>query len=142
MPSNSGVRSSYGPGDTDVVGGRIVAQIVDLIANFILAFLVGVLAGVGLQSRAAVFLAFIVVTLAYGTILEGALGQTFGKMLAGVRVVDATGDDVGYGQAFVRNIPALFGGWLTWLVGIAAIAIDTQNQRLFDQLADTYVVRN
>lgn len=141
MVPGTGVRPSYGPGDTDVVGDRIVAQIVDMIAIFVLAFVVGVLAGVGFRSEGAVIVAFIVVTLAYGTVLEGATGQTLGKMLTGVRVVDQTGDDVGYAQAFVRNIPALFGGWLTWLVGVAAIAIDEQNQRLFDQFADTYVVK-
>ena len=31
---------------------------------------------------------------------------------------------------------------MTWLVGVAAIAIDDQNQRLFDQAADTYVVKD
>lgn len=141
MVPGTGVRPSYGPGDTDVVGERIVAQIVDMIAIFVLAFVVGVLAGVGFQSEGAVLVAFIAVTLAYGTVLEGATGQTLGKMLTGIRVVDPTGDDVGYAQAFVRNIPALFGGWLTWLVGVAAIAVDDQNQRLFDQFADTYVVK-
>lgn len=141
MVPRIGVRPSYGPGDTDVVGDRIVAQIVDMVAIFVLAFVVGVLAGVGFQTEGAVLVAFVAVTLAYGTVLEGATGQTLGKMLTGIRVVDPTDDDVGYAQAFVRNVPALFGGWLTWLVGVAAIAIDDQNQRLFDQFADTYVVK-
>ena len=135
-------RVTRNPGDIDVVGARIGAQIVDLIAIFVIGILGAVLVGVGLQSKAIAFLVFIVVTLAYGTILEGAKGQTLGKMLAGVRVVDATGDGVGYGQAFIRNIPALFGGWLTWLVGMAAIAIDDDNQRVFDEVAGTYVVRD
>lgn len=77
-----------------------------------------------------------------GTILEGAKGQTLGKTLTGVRVVDPTGEDISDGQAFVRNVSALFGGWLIWLVGVAAIAVDGQNQRRFDQLEDTCVVRS
>lgn len=140
MVSPTGRRSSYGPGNTDVVGGRIAAQVVDLVVIFVLAVGGGVLFGVGLQSRAGVFLGFILVTLGYGTVLEGAYGQTLGKMLLAVRVVDPAGEEIGYGAAFVRNVPALFGGWLTWLVGVVAIAIDDENQRVFDQLADTYVV--
>lgn len=142
MSTRSSGRSSYGPGDVDVVGGRIVAQIVDMIVVFVLAVVVGLLFGIGLQSRGGVFLGIIVATIAYGTVLEGAYGKTLGKMLIGIRVVGPAGDDVGYGPAFLRNIPALVGGWLTWIVGIAAIATDDQNQRLFDQFADTYVVRD
>ena len=136
----TGTRSSSGPGNTDVVGGRIAAQVVDLIVIFVLAVGGGLLLGVGLQSRAGVFLGSILVTLSYGTVLEGAYGKTLGKMLLAIRVVDPVGEEIGYGAAFVRNLPALFGGWFTWLVGIAAIAIDDENQRVFDQLADTYVV--
>lgn len=141
MSSRTSGRSSYGPGDTDVVGARIGAQIVDLIVVMILAVVVGIAFGISLGSEAGVFLGFIVVMLGYGTVLEGAYGKTLGKMLLGIRVVGATGEDIGFGGAFLRNIPAVFGGWLTWIVGIAAIAIDDRNQRLFDQVADTYVVR-
>jgi uncharacterized RDD family membrane protein YckC len=142
MVSRSNGRSSYGPGDTDVVGGRIAAQVIDMIVIFVLAVVVGVLFGLGLQSRGGIFLGIIVVTIAYGTVLEGAYGKTLGKMALGIRVVGPAGEDIDYGPAFLRNIPALFGSWLTWIVGIAAIAIDDQNQRLFDQFADTYVVRD
>ena len=131
--------SGYGPGDTDVVGARIAAQIVD---SVVIVVLVGVFAvgGVALGGgRAFGTLIGVVVFLGYGTLLEGAFGQTLGKMLLGIRVVDDTGTQVGYGAAFVRNVPVLFGGWLTWLVGMAAIAIDDRNQRLFDQIAGTYV---
>lgn len=142
MSSRTGRRSSYGPGDTDVIGGRIVAQIIDLIVVFILTVVVGTVVGIGLQSQAGIFLGVIVATLGYGTVFEGSTGQTLGKMAMGIRVVDGSGGEIGYAEALVRNIPALFGGWLTWIVGIAAIAIDDQNQRLFDQFAETYVVRS
>lgn len=141
MASATVTPSSYGPGDTDVIGARIVAQIVDFVAILVLGFALGVGVGMALRSEAGVFIGFIGATLAYGTILEGAYGKTLGKMLMNIRVVDRNGDEIGYAKAFVRNIPALFGGWLTWIVGIAAIAISDRDQRLFDQLAETYVVR-
>lgn len=133
-------RRSPSPGNTDVVGARIAAQIIDMIAIFVIMLVVGVAVAGAFRSRGAVFLVFIAVSLGYGTVLEGVYGKTLGKMALGVRVVGRSGEDIGFGAALVRNVPALFGGWLTWLVGMAAIAVDDQNQRLFDQLADTYVV--
>ena len=136
---------SHGPGDVDVVGARIAAQLIDYVVMFIL-LLVVVFAGAGTAGspgaiEATVFFGFLVVGLGYGTVLEGAYGKTVGKMVTDIRVVGRSGREIGYGQALVRNVPALFGGWLTWLVGMAAIAIDNQNQRLFDRAAATYVVR-
>lgn len=132
-----------GPGDVDVIGARIGAQLVDLVAMFVLALVLAfglVSAAGGSGARLLFFLVFFGVAIGYGTVLEGVYGKTFGKILTDVRVVDRRGADIGFGKAFVRNIPALFGGWATWLVGMAAIAMNDDNQRLFDQAADTYVV--
>ncbi|WP_435116868.1 RDD family protein [Halolamina sp. C58] len=137
---------SSGPGDVNVVGGRIAAQLLDYAVMFLLLIVVVFVgaAAAGSQggAEATVFFGLLAVGLGYGTVLEGAYGKTVGKMVTGIRVVDRRGTDIGYGKALVRNIPALFGGWLTWLVGMAAIAIDDQNQRLFDGVAGTYVVRD
>ena len=137
---------SRDPGDVDVVGGRIAAQLIDYVVMFLLLLAV-VFVGAGATGSTAgaessAFFGLLVVGLGYGTVLEGAYGRTVGKMVTNVRVVGRHGRDIGYGQALVRNLPALFGGWLTWLVGLAAIAIDDQNQRLFDRAAETYVVRD
>ncbi|MFW5911327.1 MAG: RDD family protein [Halolamina sp.] len=137
---------SHGPGDVDVVGARIVAQLIDYVVMFVLLVLavfgVAAVVGSGGGGEGILVLALLAIGLGYGTVLEGRYGKTIGKMVTDVRVVGDRGREIGYGQAFIRNIPALFGGWLTWLVGIAAIAIDEQNQRLFDMAADTYVVRD
>ena len=140
--------SSTYPGDVNVLGARLVAQLIDLVAMFLL-LLVAVVALVvaipGVDAAGAEFLGvitFIGVALGYGTVLEGRYGKTLGKMATGIRVVSRGGSEIHYGQAFGRNIPALFGGWPTWLVGMAAIAVNDQNQRLFDKASDTYVVRD
>lgn len=142
QPSSAG-----GPGDVDVIGARIAAQLIDMVAMFVLLFafvFVGVSAVAPSESAAGgvAVLAFLVVGLGYGTLLEGAYGRTLGKMATDIRVVGRGGRGISYGQALVRNVPALFGGWPTWLVGMAAIAIDERNRRLFDQAASTYVVRD
>ena len=74
-------------------------------------------------------------------VLEGRTGQSVGKRLAGIRVVDMrTGRPVGFGMAFARrayrfvNVLPLGAGflWPLW---------DDRRQTLADKLVDTVVVR-
>lgn len=133
---------------TDVVGARIGAQIVDVVAMFVQMFVValGLVLLVRPESEAAVEsfvgLGFLTLPL-YGGLLEGFWnGQTLGKRLVGVRVVNSEGEDPSVGQALVRNLPAvILFSWITSVVALAAIAISSHSQRVFDMLAGTYVVR-
>lgn len=135
------------PDTTDVVGARIGAQVVDTV----LLVLQTVVVVVGLvvlfepndpdTARDFTFLAFITLPL-YGGLLEGYWnGQTVGKRLLDIKVVDGRGRDPTFGQAVLRNVPAvvLF-SWLTTAVALAMIATDDDRQRLFDLVAETYVV--
>ena len=124
--------------DTNVVGARIGAQIVDIVVMFVQILLVSMLLGGG---RGAVFLSFLTLPL-YGGLLEGYWnGQTLGKKALGIRVVDERGPDATVSQAFVRNIPAVvIPGWLMYLVALASMAMTDRRQRVFDQVAGTVVV--
>jgi uncharacterized RDD family membrane protein YckC len=69
-------------------------------------------------------------------------GQSPGKRLLGLRVVDARGLPLSLEQSFVRNVlrvldmaPVFYG------VGAAALALDRHRRRLGDVAADTLVVR-
>ncbi|MFC7234443.1 RDD family protein [Halosegnis marinus] len=132
---------------TDVVGARIAAQVVDTVALFVQLVAVTVLLGAlvrpstetGVEGLA--FLALFTLPL-YGGLLEGFWnGQTLGKRLLGIRVVDRRGRDPGVGAAFLRNVPAvvLF-SWVTTAVALAAIATGDRRQRVFDGVAGTHVV--
>lgn len=133
---------------TAVVGARIGAQIVDLIVTglqglgiaFGLALLVRPETEAGL--RGLVFVGFLTTPL-YGGLLEAYWnGQTIGKRVAGIRLVDFMGEDPSVGQALLRNLPAPVAfGWLTYLVALASVAANDRRQRVFDVVADTYVVR-
>ncbi|MGH9002353.1 MAG: RDD family protein, partial [Acidimicrobiia bacterium] len=70
-------------------------------------------------------------------LLEGTGGQTFGKRLAGIRVVDeATGGPIGYSVAAHRvGARAAF-----WFVSFLALA-DPLLQTLHDRSAGTVVVK-
>ncbi len=145
MPASETVRPD---GETtDVVGERIGAQVVDVVLLFVqllvvglgLAWLLGPATSAGV--RGLVYLGALTLPL-YGGLLEGLWnGQTVGKRLFGVRVVDRDGGSPSVGQALVRNVPAVIVfSWLTTAVALAAIATDDRHQRLFDRPAGTYVV--
>lgn len=145
MPSTGPVRSDLQT--TNVVGDRIVAQLVDLVLMAVQAVVVGAVLALLFQPRSlesfrAIGLLGSLTLPLYGSLLEGYWnGQTVGKRVAGIKVVDERGHEPSIGQAVVRNLPAvvLF-SWLTTVVALASIAISDRRQRVFDLAADTYVV--
>lgn len=124
----SGPRGSF--------GRRLVATLVDSVivgvAYGILLAIVGENAALGLT---------LIGVIAYYTLLEGgATGQTIGKKLLGIRVVDFnTGGSIGYGRAalrllgrFVSQIPCYLGYlWMLW---------DKEKQTWHDKFATSVVV--
>jgi uncharacterized RDD family membrane protein YckC len=145
MPSNDRVKPTQET--TDVIGARIGAQVADVIVMFVQLVAVGIGFAMLATPRSSagvegyVYLAAITLPL-YGGVLEAYWnGQTLGKRLTGIKVVDRRGHTPSLGAALTRNVPAVIVfSWLTTAVGLAAIAMDDRNQRLFDDVADTYVV--
>jgi uncharacterized RDD family membrane protein YckC len=125
VPSN--VRAGFGE--------RLVAAIID---GVILAVIGGVL-GSTLRGVGSGFGSLL--GLAYYIYLEGSpSGQTFGKKLMNIRVVDiATGGSIGFGRAAIRYfarilsaIPCLLGYfWMLW---------DPEKQTWHDKLSTAVVV--
>jgi uncharacterized RDD family membrane protein YckC len=69
-------------------------------------------------------------------------GRSWGKRLAGLRVVDGRGLPLTAQQSFVRNVlRALDSAPLFYGLGALLCALDRQHRRLGDFLADTVVVR-
>jgi len=141
MPSESSTAGEY---DTDVVGSRAVAQVIDLVLSgaVFLAVALALRSSVGLGVRPSIFLASPVLVV-YGGVLEGYWnGQTVGKWFAGVQVRTQDGTEVRPVQAFLRNLPAAaMPGLFVYLVALLAIATSEQRQRVFDQVAETIVVK-
>jgi uncharacterized RDD family membrane protein YckC len=67
-------------------------------------------------------------------------GQTFGKHLMRVRVIDAYGDRPSTGRAFVRTV-AYLPSLALLALGFVWIGFDREKRGLHDWLADTYVVK-
>ena len=138
---------------TDVVADRAVAQVVDTVVLTIQ------LSGVVLLLEALLWAHLesvttqpgdVVLTIAaltfplYGGILEAYWnGQTIGKRLMNIEVVDHRGQCPSFGKALLRNFPAIAAySFIILLVGLVAIAKSDRRQRVFDRLAKTYVIRS
>ena len=160
--TRTGQRSSYDDGegyprrpdrdDTDVIGARIGAQIVDTIAMFIIfigitAVFGGFGAAAGGDSGSGIAGIGILLgfggMLFYGFLLEGYWdGYTVGKKLFGIKVVQENGAACDYGSAFVRNFLEIIDGLFYYLVGFVAMASSDKRQRVGDRLGGTVVVRD
>ncbi len=127
-------------------GSRFLALLVDssfaaALSGILYRFLVPTLPG-GLGYAVWATLNF-VLAWGYHVYFESAhRGQSPGKRLLGLRVVDGRGLPLAFEQCFVRNvvrvvdlIPAFYG------VGALSLALDRHRRRLGDLAADTMVVR-
>lgn len=77
----------------------------------------------------------------YPIVFEGLLGGTIGKLILGMRVVNAEGDKIGLGRALVRNLLRIIDALpFAYLLGVILVASSDEKQRLGDRVAGTYVV--
>lgn len=139
--------------DTDVIGARIGATIIDSIIMGVLFYLsllvfggIGGAAGGDAGAGGGYFIGFfvgLIVVLFYGILLEGAWdGYTVGKKLFGIKVVKEDGSPCDFGAAFVRNLLEIIDGLFYYLVGFIVMAMSDKRQRIGDRLAGTVVVRD
>ncbi len=80
----------------------------------------------------------------YFVLLEGAYGQTVGKMAVKIKVVQETGMKINYADAVVRNILRLIDAipyFIPYLLGAILIWTSDKKQRLGDRAAHTVVVK-
>ncbi|MHB8910368.1 MAG: RDD family protein [Syntrophales bacterium] len=95
----------------------------------------------GMGLIAVVFAATMLITdMIYFTWFHGSVGQTPGKMLLGLRVIQASGERMTFGLAFLRWVGSLVSALFLWL-GYLWIAVDWRKQGWHDKIAATLVVR-
>jgi len=76
---------------------------------------------------------------AYLVLLNAGAGQTVGKRLVGIRVIDGYGQPLGLGRSLLRAIAFVPSLALAGL-GVLWIGFDRERRGLHDRLADTHVV--
>lgn len=139
-----------GSADVRVTGRRVVATIVDGILFAVLSNIFASVFGVKtassgfdltrLSARGSVWL--LVTVVLYYVLLEGLTGRTIGKMITGIRVVDAeAGGRPGVVSAVVRTLLRLVDGLFGYLVGFIVVLNSDRRRRLGDMAAKTLVVR-
>lgn len=139
--------------DTDVVGSRIVAAIIDSIVGLVLVFgtvllfwsmgaasapqAPGAAAGI---TGLGIILGF-VIFLAYFFLLEGLWnGYTIGKKVMGIKVVKENGQPCTLGASVIRNLLRTIDALFYYVVGFVFMASSDRRQRLGDRLGGTVVV--
>jgi uncharacterized RDD family membrane protein YckC len=136
-----------------VTGRRIVATLIDgalLTGLYLLtAIAFGTIIDLGSpQWRVPAFatsatVVFVLLALLYYILLEGYVGRTLGKMLAGIRVVGETsGTAPGPAAATVRTLLRFVDGLGFYLVAFIVVLASPRRQRLGDMAAHTLVVRS
>lgn len=83
------------------VGRRLLATVLDFL---ILHLVLTVVLRNMLLSPAGVWMVDFIFIVVYSAIFVGVMGQTPGKMLLGLRVIDAQGGGLSYGQTFRRAV--------------------------------------
>lgn len=140
------------------IGNRLLAQLIDgLIESCIVLFLV-LLAAIAAfavstmpmdnRTRSIVYAVLVMVTVllifvlqnCYFIVLEAMnQGQTPGKKLAEIRVIEQNGRPIGWSASIIRNLLRIVDSVM--LVGLVVMLFDRNERRIGDMLAGTLVVR-
>lgn len=136
--------------EVHVTGRRVLSTLVDGVILFVVFLVLSMLFGTTSASGGSVdaslgtlgTLLLTVVSLAYFIGMEGYMGQTAGKMVAGIKVVrEGSGEAPGIGKAAIRTVLRIIDGFFFYLVAFIMVLVSGKNQRLGDMAAGTLVVR-
>jgi len=86
------------------------------------------------------FLLTLLLAFFYYWLLEGLLGATLGKKMAGIQVVDMNGGPCRLRQSLIRNLLRIVDFLILYLVGFFIAVFSRYRQRLGDHIAHTAVV--
>jgi uncharacterized RDD family membrane protein YckC len=82
----------------------------------------------------------ILLNMTYFTYYHGTIGQTPGKKLLGLKVIQTTGKQMTLGTAFLRWVGYIISK-LVFYLGFIWIIFDGRKQGWHDKIAGTYVIR-
>ncbi|HEY9867770.1 MAG TPA: RDD family protein, partial [Candidatus Obscuribacterales bacterium] len=141
------------------IGNRILACVVDTLISMALNFVIilgCLLVAFAMDSfplpqqaktvalyyvLGAGVLTILVVSFGYHIFFEGFWhGQTPGKRLAHIRVIEQNGQAVSWTSVIIRNLIRIVDTWI-FLIGLVVVLIDRNERRLGDLAAGTLVIR-
>ena len=120
---------------------RLGAYSVDVLMFLSLSF--AILPNIGIQSNDLNTNLFVTIAGGvYRTVFTGLSGQTIGKMLFKIRVVDLDGMRPSLRTAFFREIPCKILAEFLLFIGFIWVAFDREKQGLHDKIVGTHVVKS
>lgn len=126
------------------LGSRIVAYIIDILIVGVISLVLigGLLFALGGDGLFIGNLLAVVINFGYFIYLEANNnGQTIGKSVVNIKVVDERGGTISIGASAVRNILRIVDQLpFFYIIGIVLILVTDDEQRLGDIAGDTYVV--
>lgn len=136
-------------------GRRLVAVLLDALIIGVVQSLVGVLFGgatlfamnssqdVAAVTGTAVLLNLLslIISVGYFVGYQGYSGQTLGKKVMGIRVVDGQGKKPSYFTFFLREVVGKLISGIILFIGYLMVLWDGKKQGLHDKIASTYVVK-
>lgn len=125
------------------VGVRFVAAIIDGIIVGLVSFVLGAVLGI-FMGEAGAFLNIILniaITIFYWVFYQASQGQTIGKKVMGIKVVDLAGNKPTAMTFFLREIIGKLVSAIILFIGYLMILWDAKKQGLHDKIAGTVVIR-
>lgn len=127
-------------------GRRLVAVLLDSLIIGVMTYLIGVVAGllsgdilgIGI---AVTNIASFVISIGYFVVYQSQAGQTLGKKVMGVKVVNAEGKTPSMVTFFLREIIGKMVSAIILMIGYLMILWDGRKQGLHDKIAGTFVVK-
>ena len=120
------------------LGAAAIDAVLVWVVSYLLSFVFFIVPGFHFMwSR---FPVVFVLGMLYYWLMTGIKGQTVGKMLVGIKVVNAQGDTPGLGYAALREIPGKIVSTLGLFIGFFWVGLDPERQGWHDKIAGTYVV--
>jgi len=131
--------------DNAPVWKRILGGLIDIIllivVSVVYSMFFGTVGGGSFSVEGWPALGLFAIGFLYFVALEATTGKTVGKLLTGTRVVDASGDRIGWGKSLIRNLLRIVDSLpLFYIVGLIAIIASKNKQRIGDMAAKTFVI--
>jgi len=119
---------------------RFVAALLDSVIIVALSVIVATVFAV-IKLAVVGSLAQLVLAIGYYVWFQSRTGQTLGKKVMKIKVVNATGATPSLGTFALREILGKLASGLILGIGYLMVAWDSKKQGLHDKIASTYVVR-
>ena len=126
-------------------GQRFLAYLIDVVVTIIVSVVFGIILGlvVGKSSSTLMIstLFNIIFYVSYWVIYQSKSGQTIGKKMMNIKVVDSSGKVPGVGTFFLRDTVGKIVSGIIIYIGFLMILWDSKKQGLHDKIAGTYVIK-